>query len=221
MARAVRLWTISIRWARPFTNCSRVNLHFILATLTGRFTKESLRPWSIAEKNSTSWAASQSTVRGTALAFTIPGRLIARDVGALASAVIQGTRAVIFGIGAALTMLARGTALAIILPARGIIRGISASVPAMKRAGVAVSAGSETIARGVGNAIFALSKETLRGSAITLIPAAAIALGIWFFAIRTPPAPRIITQQKPTPQQLKQSPQTQPSMPCGEPGVAK
>jgi hypothetical protein len=117
-------------------------------------------------------------------------------------------------------MLARGIALAIILPARGITRGISASVPAMKRAGVAVSAGSETIARGVGNAIFALSKETLRGSAITLIPAAAIALGIWFFAIRTPPAPRTITQQKPPPQ-LNQSPQTQTSIARVEPAVTK
>jgi len=58
------------------------------------------------------------------------GRLIARDVGALASVVIRGTRAVILGIGAALTMLARGIALAIILPARGITRGIAASVPA-------------------------------------------------------------------------------------------
>jgi len=165
-------------------------------------------------------ATAKAIVRGTALAFIIPGRLIARDVGALASAVIQGTGAVIFGIGAALTMLARGIALAIILPARGITRGISASVPAMKRAGVAVSAGSETIARGVGNAIFALSKETLRGSAVTLIPAAAVALGIWFFAIRTPPAPRITTQQKPA-TQLNQLPQTQPSVAWVEPAVTK
>ena len=117
-------------------------------------------------------------------------------------------------------MLARGIALAIILPARGITRGIAAAVPAMKRAGVAISAGSETIARGVGNAIFAVSKETLRGSAITLIPAAAVALGIWFFAIRTPPPPRTITQQKPAPQ-LNQLPQTQPSMAWVEPGVTK
>jgi hypothetical protein len=117
-------------------------------------------------------------------------------------------------------MLARGVALAIILPARGITRGIAASVPAMKRAGVAVSAGSETIARGLGNAIFALSKETLRGSAITLIPAAAVALGIWFFAIRTPPAPRTITQQTPA-AQLNQLPQTQTSMAWVGPTVAK
>src|SRR5439155_14370892 len=95
-------------------------------------------------------ATAKALVRGTALTFIIPGRLIARDVGALASAVIQGTGALIFGIGAALTMLARGIALAIILPARGITRGIAAAVPAMKRAGVAISAGSETIARGVG-----------------------------------------------------------------------
>src|SRR4029077_12101729 len=101
-----------------------------------------------------------------------------------------------------------------------ITRGIAASVPAMKRAGVAVSAGSETIARGVGNAIFALSKETLRGSAITLIPAAAVALGVWFFAIRTPPPRRIITQQKPAPQ-LKQLPQAQASIAWVEPPVTK
>ena len=165
-------------------------------------------------------ATAKAIVRGTALAFIVPGRLIARDVGALASEVIRGIQAVIFGIGAALTMLARGIALAIILPARGITRGIAASVPAMKRAGVAVSAGSETIARGVGNAIFALSKETFRGSAITLIPAAAVALGIWFFAIRTPPPPRAITQQKPA-TQLTQLPQTRPNIAWVEPAVVK
>jgi len=57
--------------------------------------------------------------------------------------VIRGIQAVALAFGAALTMLARGIALAIILPARGITGGISASVPAMKRAGVAVSVGSE------------------------------------------------------------------------------
>ena len=191
-----------------------------IATRPKRESKHTFRRAGIAISAALSTTA-KAIVRGIALAFIVPGRLIARDVGALASAVIRGIRAVIFGIGAALTMLARGIALAIILPARGITRGIAASVPAMKRAGGAVSAGSETIARGVGNAIFALSKETLRGSAITLIPAAAVALGIWFFAIRTPPAPRIITQQKPTPQQLKQSPQTQPSMAWVEPTVTK
>jgi hypothetical protein len=116
-------------------------------------------------------------------------------------------------------MLARGIALAIILPARGITRGIVASVPAMKRAGVTVSAGSETIARGVGNAIFALSKETLRGSAITLIPAAAIALGIWFFAIRTPPARKIVEQKPVT--LRNQPPQGQSNLAWVAPTVAK
>ena len=190
-----------------------------IATRPKRESKHTFRRAGIAISAALSTTA-KAIVRGIALAFIVPGRLIARDVGALASAVIRGVRALIFGIGAALTMLARGIALAIILPARGITRGIAASVPAMKRAGGAVSAGSETIARGVGNAIFALSKETLRGSAITLIPAAAIALGIWFFAIRTPPAPRTITQQKPAPQ-LNQLPQTQPGMAWVEPTVTK
>src|SRR5882724_2359206 len=191
-----------------------------IATRPKRESKHTFRRAGIAISAALSTTA-KAIVRGTALAFIIPGRLIARDVGALASAVIRGTRAVILGIGAVLTMLARGIALAIILPARGITRGFSASVPAMKRAGVAISAGSEIIARGVGNGIFALSKETLRGSAITLIPAAAVALSIWFFAIRTPPPPQTITQQKPAPQQLKQSPQTQPSIAWVEPGVPK
>ena len=190
-----------------------------IATRPKRESKHTFRRAGIAISAALSTTA-KAIVRGIALAFIVPGRLIARDVGALASAVIRGIRALIFGIGAALTMLARGIALAIILPARGITRGIAAAVPAMKRAGVAISAGSETIARGVGNAIFAVSKETLRGSAITLIPAAAVALGIWFFAIRTPPPPRTITQQKPAPQ-LNQLPQTQPSMAWVEPGVTK
>ena len=190
-----------------------------IATRPKRESKHTFRRAGIAISAALSTTA-KAIVRGIALAFIVPGRLIARDVGALASAVIRGIRALIFGIGAALTMLARGIALAIILPARGITRGIAAAVPAMKRAGVAISAGSETIARGVGNAMFAVSKETLRGSAITLIPAAAVALGIWFFAIRTPPPPRTITQQKPAPQ-LNQLPQTQPSMAWVEPGVTK
>jgi serine/threonine protein kinase len=171
---------------RPLTTAAR----------TKRESKHTFRNAGLAISAALSTTA-KTIIHGAALALIIPGRLIARDVNALASAVIRGIRAVVFGIGTALTMLARGSTLAIILPARGITRGISASVPAMKRAGVAVSAGSETIARGVGNAIFALSKETLRGSAITLIPAAAVALGIWFFAIRTPPAPRQIVEQKP------------------------
>src|SRR5437773_1169952 len=190
-----------------------------IATRPKRESKHTFRRSGIAISAALSTTA-KAIVRGIALAFIVPGRLIARDVGALASAVIRGLRALIFGIGAALTMLARGIALAIILPARGITRGIAAAVPAMNRAGVAISAGSETTARGVGNAIFAVSKETLRGSAITLIPAAAVALGIWFFAIRTPPPPRTITQQKPAPQ-LNQLPQTQPSMAWVEPGVTK
>jgi serine/threonine protein kinase len=171
---------------RPLTTAAR----------TKRESKHTFRNAGLAISAALSTTA-KTIIHGAALALIIPCRLIARDVNALASAVIRGSRAAVFGIGTALTMLARGIALAIILPARGITRGISASVPAMKRAGVAVSAGSETIAHGVGNAIFALSKETLRGSAITLIPAAAVALGIWFFAIRTPPAPRKIVEQKP------------------------
>jgi len=192
----------------------------ITATRPKRESKHRFRRAGLATAAALS-ATAKAIIHGIALALIIPSRLIAHDVGALASGMIRGIRAVIFGIGAALTMLARGIALAIILPARGITRGIAASVPAIKSAAVAVSAGSETVARGVGNAIFALSKETLRGSAITLIPAAAIALGIWFFAIRTPPAPRTITQQKPAPQQLKQSPQTQPSIAWVEPTVTK
>jgi hypothetical protein len=191
-----------------------------VTTRPKRESKHTFRRATIAISAALSTTA-KAIIRGIALAFIVPGRLIVRDVGALASAVIRGVRTAIFGIGAALTMLARGITLAIVLPARGITRGIAASVPAIKRAGVAVSAGSETIARVVGNAIFTLSKETLRGSAITVIPAAVVALSVWFFAIRTPPAPRTITQQKPAPQQLKQSPQTQPSMAWVEPTVTK
>src|SRR5260370_25003486 len=36
-------------------------------------------------------------------------------------------------------------------------------------------------------ALIAVSKETLRGTAFTVIPAALVAICIWYFAIRTPP----------------------------------
>src|SRR5438067_12752316 len=119
-----------------------------IATRPKRESKHTFRRAGIAISAALSTTA-KAIVRGIALAFIVPGRLIARDVGALASAVIRGVRALIFGIGAALTMLARWISLAIILPARGITRGIAAAVPAMKSAGVAITAGSETIARGL------------------------------------------------------------------------
>src|SRR5207244_4015859 len=71
-----------------------------------------------------------------------------------------------------------------------------ATAAALSATATAIIHGS-ALALGLCNAIFAPSKETLRGSGITLIPAAAVALGIWFFAIRTPPAPTTIAQQKP------------------------
>ncbi len=163
-------------------------------------------------------ATAKAIIHGIALALIIPSRLIAHDVGALGSGIIRGIRAIAFGIGAALTAIARATALAIILPAKAISRGMGAAIPAVKNAGTAVGGGSETLARGLGNAIFALSKETLRGSAITLIPAAAVALGIWFFAIRTLPPPTTIAQQKPA-TEVNQLSEKQASIGWVEPAV--
>ena len=139
-------------------------------------------------------AAAKAIIRGIALAFIIPCRAIVRGAMAFASAVSRGIRALLSGIGA--------------------------SLMAVLRAIAALRTGSEILARGFGTAIFALTKETLRGSAITLIPALVAAVCVWFFAIRTPPAPRKIVEQKPvTPP--NQPAQGQTSVAWVEPTAAK
>jgi len=187
----------------------------ITATRPKRESKHRFRRAGIATAAALSGAA-KAIIRGVALAFIVPSQLIVRDIGALASGIIRGISAIVFGIGAALAAIVRAIALAIILPAKAISRGVAAAIPAVEKAGAAIGAGSETLARGLGNGIFTLSKETLRGSAITLIPAAAVALGIWFFAIRTPAAPKLANEKPAQPTQL---PKTQAIIGWVEPAV--
>jgi len=64
-----------------------------------------------------------------------------------------------------------------------------------------------------------LSRETVFGTAVTIIPAAVAAASIWFFAIRTPP-PRPVVEQKPA-AQLNQSSRGQTNVALIEPPVTK
>jgi serine/threonine protein kinase len=73
------------------------------------------------------------------------------------------------------------------------------------RAAGAGAALSINLFLGAGRAFFILTKETARGAAIVVIPAATIAACIWYFAIRPPPPPK--------PQVVRPSVAIQPSLP--------
>jgi hypothetical protein len=76
---------------------------------------------------------------------------------------------------------------------------------------VALIAGSKVISRWAEIAVVVLAKETVRGTAITIVPAVLAAAVIWFFAVRTPP--RKIVAQPPIKTQPIAQPKTQTVLP--------
>ncbi len=87
---------------------------------------------------------------------------------------------------------------------RGAGRTLVAVATTIFRAIAAVVALSVNLLLAVGRGSFILTKETVRGAAIVVIPAAAVAACVWYFAIRTPP---------PKPQVVQPLVKTQPSQP--------
>ena len=87
---------------------------------------------------------------------------------------------------------------------RGAGRTLAAAATTIFRATAAVAALSVNLLLAAGRGSFILTKETVRGAAIVVIPAAAVAACVWYFAIRTPP---------PKPQVVQPLVKTQPSQP--------
>jgi hypothetical protein len=109
--------------------------------------------------------------------------------------------------------IVRGLALAIIVPGRAIFRwvafAVTALAKALRAATLALIAGTKTISHGLAITLPTLSKELVRGTAITIIPAAVVAAGVWFVAIRPPPK-QIVKEVVPKPA-ITEVPKVQPS----------
>jgi serine/threonine protein kinase len=138
------------------------------------------------------------------------GSLVASDVAALGNA-----------IAATASALARGSVFVVVAPIKLIVRLTAATVPVLLRvsrsAGVTLIKSSPVVIRSLATGGRVLSWETLFGTAITIIPATIVAALIWFFAVRTPPAPRQVAEQKP----VNQTSKTQTSVGLVEPGGPK
>jgi serine/threonine protein kinase len=118
--------------------------------------------------------------------------------------------------------IVRGLALTIIVPSRALFRCVAWAVTALDKAlraaALALIAGTKTIAHGLAITLPTLSKELVRGTAITIIPAAVVAAGVWFVAIRPPPKP-IAKEVVPKPA-ITEVPKVQPSAAPIQPNVA-
>ena len=122
------------------------------------------------------------------------------------------------GVISASKAISHGAALAIIVPSKAISRGAAVGVAAIKKdfrdAALQISAASKAIFRGTVSGVravasgaavtvLALTKETLRGTAVTVIPAAVVAAFVWYVVNRPPPKPEV----------AQPSVKTQPSQP--------
>jgi protein kinase-like protein/PEGA domain-containing protein len=103
---------------------------------------------------------------------------------------------------------------------RGAGQTFAAAAMGVFRAARAVAALSVNLVLAAGRAFFILSKETIRGAAFVVIPAAAIAVCIWYFAIRPPPPPKPQVAQPSAKMQPTQPPKPQPTAAPAESNVA-
>jgi len=131
-------------------------------------------------------AASLATVRGAATVVIVPSKAIFHGVNTIAAAIASVIQATF----------------------RGAIFAMVGLGKALRAIAVALIAGSNLLFRGAGIAVLALARETVRGTALTIIPAAVLAACVWFFAIRQPP--KKITEQPPPKTQAAQPQKTQP-----------
>ena len=119
------------------------------------------------------------------------GSLVASDVAALGNAIVAGALA-----------LVRGSVFLVVAPIKLIVQLTTAAAPVVSRvsrnAGVTLIKSSQAVTPRLVDGARVLSRETLFGTAITILPATIVAALIWFFAIRIPP-PKPVAQQKPAP----------------------
>jgi serine/threonine protein kinase len=135
-------------------------------------------------------AGSIAIGRGAAAVVIIPGK-----------AIFRGGNAIGAGIGSAVQATFRGSIFAIVTLGK-----------ALRAIGVALIAGGKLLFHGAGIAVVVLTKETARGTALTIIPAAVLAACVWFFAIRQPPK-KIAEQPRPK----TQAAETQKTQPVSSP----
>src|ERR1700736_3885122 len=96
--------------------------------------------------------------------------------------------------------------------ARGMGRALVTTGTGMFKAAAAVAAACGNMVLGAGPAFLILSKETARGAAFVVIPAPAVAGGIWYCGIRPPPPPRPQLAQPSVAKQPSQPPKVQASV---------
>jgi serine/threonine protein kinase len=149
--------------------------------------------------------AGKTFLRGVAYAAAF----VARDFRDSAFMLANAGNAVVRGIAFALAATAKlsgAAALILIRAGKALILRIAAGIRALIRGlcklGVESIAASKAIIRIGARTLLVLGKETIRGTAITLVPAAIIGLCIWFFAIRMPPPKKIANQPVPLIQQF-------------------
>jgi len=131
-------------------------------------------------------AASLAIGRGAAAVIIVPSKAIFHGVNAIGAAIASVTQATF----------------------RGVIFAIVTLGKALRAIALALIAGSKLLFRGAEIAVLALARETVRGTALTIIPAAVVAACVWFFAIRQPP--KKITEQPPPKTHAAQPQKTEP-----------
>jgi serine/threonine protein kinase len=116
--------------------------------------------------------------------------------------------------------LALGTISAINSTIRGTGRALGTTATATFRVATAVATACGNLVLGAGRGFFILAKETVRGTAFVVIPAAAVAACIWYFAIRPPPPPKPQVARPAATMQPSQAPKLQASVTPAESEVA-
>jgi serine/threonine protein kinase len=140
----------------------------------------------------------------------VPKRRFRRAALAVAAMFSAGSIAIgrgVNGIGAAIASVIQATF-------RGVIFAIVTLGKALRAIGVALIAGSKLLFRGAQITVLVLGRETIRGTALTIIPAVVVAACVWFFAIRQPS--KKITEQ---PRPKTQAAEPQKMQPVSSPGA--
>jgi len=176
-----------------------------------------------ADQRSTEWPTppSRKTGQSTGLRAEVPSAKTRPKTVAVRTPRVskQRFRRATLALSAAGLAIVRGAAAVVIVPSKAIFHGVNATFRgvlfaivtlgnALRAIVVALIAGSKLLFRGAAIAVLVLTRETVRGTALTIIPAAVAAACVWFFAIRQPPTK--ITEQPPPKTQAAESQKTQP-----------
>ena len=176
-----------------------------------------------AEQRSTEWPTppSRKTGQSTGLRAEVPSAKTRPKTVAVRTPRVskQRFRRAALALSAAGLAIVRGAAAVVIVPSKAIFHGVNATFRgvlfaivtlgnALRAIVVALIAGSKLLFRGAAIAVLVLTRETVRGTALTIIPAAVAAACVWFFAIRQPPTK--ITEQPSTKTQAAEPQKTQP-----------